>query len=251
MKTEYNRVADIKRLRFITDTIKKHLRSGATVLDVGCGNGIISRGVGSKGFNVYGIDISEKAIEKARALTSLPNVKFDVISAEQLVADGRKYDAVICSEVLEHLNQPEKLLQTLYQSLNDTGILIVTVPNGKGPRELLVTKPVIRMQKNNNLSWRLLLKTKRLLGYNGTTVQSDADDLTHVQFFTKRTLEQLAQKNNFRITKFGVTNFMDDIFPFSLLTRRIKLLQKVDAAIADKLPVSFAGSFVSVWQKEK
>src|SRR5256885_1115360 len=129
---EYNRVADIKRLKFIVDTLKKHLPAGAIVLDVGCGNGIISRGLGREGFNVYGIDISERAIEKARDLTNLPNVLFDVKSAEELVANGKKYNAIICSEVLEHLNEPGKLLHTLYQSLTDDGVLIVTVPNGNG-----------------------------------------------------------------------------------------------------------------------
>ena len=248
---EYNRIADIKRLQFIIHALKRHIPTGGGVLDVGCGNGIISRGVGREGFNVYGIDVSEKAIEKARALTQLPNVTFDVISAEQLAATGKKYEAVICSEVLEHLDHPEKLLHTLYQSLTDEGILIVTVPNGKGPRELLVTRPVINMQRKNNGLWRMIVKTKSLLGYSGTTVQSDADDLTHVQFFTKKTLQQLAAGNNFHITEFGVTNFADDVFPFSLLTRRIKALQKLDAAIAERLPHQCAGSFVTVWQKAK
>jgi 2-polyprenyl-3-methyl-5-hydroxy-6-metoxy-1,4-benzoquinol methylase len=251
MTMEYNRIADIKRLQFIVSTLKKHLPEGATVLDVGCGNGIISRGIGKEGFNVFGIDISDKAIEKARSLTTLPNVRFEQVSAEQLVADGKKYDAVICSEVLEHLNHPEKLLKVLYQSLSDEGILIVTVPNGKGPRESFVTKPVIRMQRNNSFMWRMLPRVKKALGYTGTTVQSDADDLTHVQFFTKQSLEELAEENQFRIVKFGVTNFIDDVFPFSMLTKRMRFLQKADAALADRLPYSFAGSFVSVWQKKK
>ena len=248
---EYNRIADIKRLQFIIETLKKHIPAGGDVLDVGCGNGIISRGIGKEGFNVYGIDVSEKAVEKARTLTHLPNVTFDVMSAEALVATGKKYGAVICSEVLEHLDHPGKLLSTIYQSLTDDGILIVTVPNGKGPRELLVTRPVINMQQKNNGLWQAIVKIKTLLGYSGTTVQSDADDLTHVQFFTKRSLQQLAAGNNFHITQFGVTNFADDVFPFSLLTRRIKALQKLDAAIAERLPHQCAGSFVTVWQKAK
>lgn len=246
---EYKRYADIKRLKFITDTLKKHFPSGAEVLDVGCGNGIISRGIGAEGFNVYGIDISEKAIEKARSLTNMNNVRFDVISAEKLVAEGNRYDVVICSEVLEHLNHPEKLLRVLYQSLTDRGFLIVTVPNGKGPREVLITKPVIALQKKNNWAWRLLLKIKKLFGYSGTTVQSDADDLTHIQFFTRNSLKKLAVENRFRIVSFGKTNFMDDIFPFSLLTRRMRFLQKWDAALAEKLPYGLTGGFVTVWEK--
>jgi len=247
---EYNRIADIKRLEIITKTLTEHLPSDAAILDVGCGNGIISRGIGSKGFNVLGIDVSAKAIEKARELNRLPNVKFEVISAEQLVNDGKKYQGVICSEVLEHLNHPEKLLYTLYQSLADDGILIVTVPNGDGPRESFITKPVIKLERKKNFVWKLMMKSKKLFGYSGTTVQSDASDLTHVQFFSKKALYKLASDNHFKIVNFKVTNFVDDVFPFSLITRKSKTLQRLDAYVADHLPHQVAGSFVTVWKKE-
>lgn len=134
---EYKRISDIKRLQFILKTLKGNLPPGATVLDVGCGNGIISRSLGEAGYNVYGIDISEKAITRARELNTFTNVNFDVVSAEQLAAEGKRYDAIICSEVLEHLNRPGDLLNTLYRSLTDSGVLIVTVPNGKGPGNCL------------------------------------------------------------------------------------------------------------------
>jgi 2-polyprenyl-3-methyl-5-hydroxy-6-metoxy-1,4-benzoquinol methylase len=248
---EFERVADEKRLNFIIDTLQDKLPPHSVVLDVGCGNGVISRNLGKHGFSVYGIDISEKTIAKARSLNTLPNVKFDVLSAEQLVAEGKKYNAIICSEVLEHLNDPGSLLRVLYQSLHDDGMLIVTVPNGKGPREVFVTKPVIALQKKNNIIWRGLQKIKSMLGYKGTTVQSDASDLTHIQFFTKRSLEALAASNRFSILKFGKTNFVEDVFPFSLLAKRIKFLQQLDCRIAEWLPYGCTGGFVTVWKKNK
>ena len=246
---EYNRLSDVKRLEFIIHTLKQHLPEGATVLDVGCGNGIIARGLGAEGFKIYGIDVSHKAIEKARSLTHMPNVRFDVISAEALVADSNRYHAVICSEVLEHLNHPEKLLDVLYESLTDDGVLIVTVPNGMGPREVLVTKPVIALQKKDNWLWRCILKLKAIMGYKGTTVQSEADDLTHVQFFSKQSLENLAGKTRFKIVRFGKMNFIDDVFPFSFFTKKIRILQKWDGALAEVLPYQLTGSFVTVWRK--
>lgn len=247
---EFNRFSDIKRLDFITETLRQNLPKGSVVLDVGCGNGVISRSLGELGYSVLGIDVSDKAIEKANQVNTYPNVSFKVISAEQLVAEGKKYDAVICSEVLEHLNKPELLLKTLYESMSDKGFLIVTVPNGNGPRESFVTKPVIALQKKNNLSWKLIQKTKNILGYKGTTVQSDASDLTHIQFFTKNSLQMLADKNEFNIVKFGKTNFIEDVFPFSLLTKRIYFLQKLDCKIAEWLPYGCTGGFVTVWQKK-
>ncbi|HMH20629.1 MAG TPA: methyltransferase domain-containing protein [Puia sp.] len=248
---EFNRIADIKRLDFIISALKSGLPEGAEVLDVGCGNGVISRSLGEQGFNVRGIDVSEKTIEKARSLNKFGNVRFEVVSAEQLVADGSRYHAVICSEVLEHLHDPGKLLRVLHQSLHEDGILIVTVPNGKGPRELFVTKPVIALQKKNNFAWKAVKRIKELFGYKGTTAQSDADDLTHIQFFTRPSLEDLASKNNFRIVRFGKTNFIEDVFPFSFVAKRVKVLQKWDCAIAERLPYGFTGGFVTVWQKAR
>ncbi len=246
---EYKRIADIKRLQFILATLKSNLAPGATVLDVGCGNGIISRSLGEAGYHVFGIDVSEKAISRARELNTYPHVSFEVLSAEQLASRGGKYDAIICSEVLEHLNRPGDLLVTLHQSLADTGILIITVPNGKGPRELFVTRPVIWLQKKNNFVWKGLVGLKKLLGYSGTTVQSDASDLTHIQFFTRKSLDLLAKLNNFRIIRFGKTNFIEDVFPFSFLSKRLIFLQKMDCAIAEILPSRFTGGFVTVWKK--
>jgi 2-polyprenyl-3-methyl-5-hydroxy-6-metoxy-1,4-benzoquinol methylase len=247
---EFERIADIKRLTFIIDVLKEKLPPQAEVLDVGCGNGVISRGLGEVGFRVKGIDISEKTIEKAKALNKFPNVVFEVCSAEQLVANNQRYHAIICSEVLEHLENPGKLLAVLHEVLHPEGVLIVTVPNGKGPRELFVTRPVINMQKKNNWTWRALQKVKGVLGYKGTTVQSDADDLTHIQFFTKTTLQQLADGNGFSIQRFGKTNFIEDVFPFSFFAKRIKILQKWDCAVAEILPYQFTGGFVTVWKKK-
>ena len=246
---EFKRHSDIKRLQFILDTLKNNLPPQSVVLAVGCGNGVISRSLGEAGYNVYGIDVSEKAIERAKELNTFPNVRFAVVSAEQLIAEEKKYDAIICSEVLEHLNKPGDLLNTLSQSLTNTGVLIVTVPNGMGPRELFVTKPVIWLQKKDNFLWRSVLKVKKLLGYQGTTVQSNASDLTHIQFFTRRSLHSLATSNNFKIIQFGKTNFIEDVFPFSLLSKRFILLQKMDCAIAEILPANFTGGFVTVWKK--
>jgi len=246
----FTNYSDIKRLKFILNSLKENVPEGGSVLDVGCGNGIITRSLGKAGFKVNGIDISNKAIEKAKASNDLPNVNFNVISAEELAISQQKYDCVICSEVLEHLYQPQDLLKILYQSLEENGILVVTVPNGQGPREFLVTRPIIMLQKKNNWLWKFVQQLKTTLGYSGTTVQSDAADLTHIQFFTKKSLTTLAENNLFQIKKIGKTNFIENVFPFSFITKRITLLQKIDCKVADLLPYYCTSGFVSVWKKK-
>lgn len=249
MMYEYNRIADRKRVDFIAGILGEQLPAGARVLDVGCGNGVISRHLGRLGFRVTGIDVSERTIEKARTINPMPNVEFITKSAEELVAEGTRYDAVICSEVLEHLDNPGSLLEVLYSSLSDTGKLIVTVPNGHGPRESFVTKPVLRARRRNGWLWRTVVGAKKMFGYSGTTVQSDADNLDHVQFFSKQDLEKLSASHRFRITRFGSANFVEDVFPFSFFAKRLPFLQRVDCAIADRLPVTFSGGFFTVWEK--
>jgi len=248
-KYEYDRIADRKRVDFIVDTLKSSLSPSARILDVGCGNGVISRHLGREGFQVLGIDVSEKTIEIARAATSQPNVLFLQKSAEELVASGEQYNAVICSEVLEHLTNPDALLKVLYKILEEGGKLIVTVPNGKGPRETFVTKPFLLLRNSNGFLWRAINKIKNGLGYKGTTIQSAADNLDHIQFFSKKDLENLSRANGFRITKFGKANFIEDVFPFSFLAKRMPILQKLDCKVADVLPVTFTGGFFSVWEK--
>ena len=248
---EYDRIADRKRVDFILEVLKNSIGSGGRVLDVGCGNGVISRHLGRAGFQVLGIDVSEKTIEQANARTQLPNVRFMKMSAEELVASGEKYDAVICSEVLEHLHNPGSLLSVLYQSLSDKGKLIVTVPNGHGPRETFVTKPVLRLRRKNNWLWRLIVGLKKSMGYSGTTLQSAADNLDHIQFFSKKDLEQLSDRYGFRITGFGKANFVEDVFPFSFFAKRLPVLQKLDCRIADLLPYQCTGGFFMVWEKSR
>jgi len=247
---EFERIADRKRIDFITDFLKSSLPANANILDVGCGNGVISRHLGRFGFRVTGIDVSEKAIDKAKSLNQFSNVKFMRKSAEDLIAEGIKYDAIICSEVLEHLSDPDTLLEVLNKSLSRNGKLIITVPNGKGPREILVTKPVLKLRKKNNWLWKLILATKKRLGYSGITVQSDADNLDHVQFFSKKDIQRLSLKHDLKIIRFGKANFVEDVFPFSFFAKRIKILQKLDCRLADWLPYYFTGGFFFVCEKK-
>lgn len=246
---EFVRIADKKRVDFITGAISQFAPSGAAVLDIGCGNGIISKAIAALGYKVTAIDVSEKTIRQARESNNHPNIQYKVVAAGELRAAPSAYDAVVCSEVLEHLHDPSALLRIIHESLSPQGICVVTVPNGFGPREIFVTKPVqYLLQRNNGLS-RTLHRIKTALGYTGTTIQSSADDLTHVRFFTHKALRKLAVSTKFRIVLTRKTNFIEQVFPFSLLTKRSRLLQKWDCALADRLPRALSSGFMMVWKK--
>ncbi len=247
----YERAEDLKRLDFIQNSLDKLGNRKLKVLDVGCGNGNISRYIGSKGHDVLGIDISEATIEKAKSLTDMPNVRFKNIAAEDLIATAEIFDLVICSEVIEHLDTPSVVVEVLRALINKKGILIVTVPNGFGPRELFITKPLQWMKTKTPGIYGAVNSFKKTLGFSGATVQSDAENLTHVQFFSKKSLLNLISKNELKLIQFRSSNFIEGVFPYSILAKRSKKLQDIDCWMADQLPDQMASGFMSAWQINK
>jgi 2-polyprenyl-6-hydroxyphenyl methylase/3-demethylubiquinone-9 3-methyltransferase len=105
---EFKPLHDINPLRL--DWIAGHAPlEGATVLDVGCGGGILAEAMARRGARVTGIDLSEKALKVAELhlLESRLPVSYRSISAENLAAQSAaSFDVVTCMELLEHVPDP-------------------------------------------------------------------------------------------------------------------------------------------------
>ena len=130
----YTQVEEYKRLDFIVGQVQKNVKPGAKILDIGCGNGNLSIALGSLGYNVKGIDVDETSVQTAQKNNPFPNVEFAVADANKFSISD-EYDLIICTEVLEHLQTPKELVESSYRILKPGGTMIVTVPNGYGPRE--------------------------------------------------------------------------------------------------------------------
>lgn len=244
--TVYQHVEDFKRLDFIVSQTSKYNKATSKVLDIGCGNGNISLALGSLGFNVRGIDVDATSIQTATNTNTFANVAFEVADANKFTITD-EYDVVICSEVLEHLTHPQELVQSAYRILKPGGIMIVTVPNGYGPRETLMTKPMQWMMQKGYT--RQLVKVKKAFGYTNATEQSSNPDLTHIQFYTRTSLTQMMEGAGFKQHAFAKADFFDRIFPYSMLANRISALQKLDCAVADVLPAACTCGFYTAWIK--
>ena len=88
--------------------------SGKTVLDVGCGGGILAEGMAALGAQVTGIDLGDKALQVAKLhlLESGLKVNYRNIAVEDLAAEQPGYyDVVACMEMLEHVPDPESIVQ--------------------------------------------------------------------------------------------------------------------------------------------
>ena len=98
-----------------TEFIKNRVMlNDKTLIDVGCGGGLLCENLASITKEVKGIDMSKDAIEIAKTHQTLKNLKIDyeAISLDSLLEKSKKkYDVLTCMELVEHVPNPEKLIE--------------------------------------------------------------------------------------------------------------------------------------------
>src|SRR3989344_1082666 len=98
------------------------------ILDAGCGEGQLLLKIFNKGYNdIYGADVTPVALESAKK--RIPKAKFSLQDLKSLNFSDEYFDVVICTEVIEHIKNYEKVLQELKRILKKNGLLIITFPN--------------------------------------------------------------------------------------------------------------------------
>jgi polyprenyldihydroxybenzoate methyltransferase/3-demethylubiquinol 3-O-methyltransferase len=105
---------------------------GVTILDVGCGGGILSEPLARIGGNVTGIDPNSDLVEKARSHIKNENFKLEYLCSsveEYAVNNKEKYDAVVASEILEHVSRKEEFLAACVSCLKPGGSFFATTIN--------------------------------------------------------------------------------------------------------------------------
>jgi len=96
------------------------------VIIIGCGSQE-EMGIINKKCEGVGIDISEMAIKKSRK--KYRGFSYCISDATQLPFRGNSFDCIVCSEVIEHIEDNEKLFSEVRRILRNGGIFIVTTPN--------------------------------------------------------------------------------------------------------------------------
>jgi len=142
---------------------------GRTVLDVGCGGGILADAMARRGAQVLGIDLATKALPLAQlhALEAqTANVAYREISAEALAAEQpQAYDVVTCMEMLEHVPEPASIVRACFQLVRPGGWVFFSTIN-RNPKSFLFAivgaEYVLRMLPRGTHSYERLIRPSEL-----------------------------------------------------------------------------------------
>ncbi len=98
------------------------------LLDVGCDGGTLTEKVASNARpeHVVGVDISEKSLRYT--ITKRSQFDLAIADAEELPFQDGTFEAIFCSEVMEHLTRPDKMLGEVRRCLSPDGYAVVMVP---------------------------------------------------------------------------------------------------------------------------
>ncbi len=113
---------------------------GKSVVDVGCGGGILTETLAKQGADALGIDLSEELIDIAdlHSLETGTVVRYQKISAEQLAAQRpASFDVVTCMEMLEHVPDPAAVINACSQLVKPGGWVFFSTLNRKPKAYLL------------------------------------------------------------------------------------------------------------------
>jgi SAM-dependent methyltransferase len=111
-------------------SIERLLGGCGSVIDIGCGPGVLINQMRARGWKVRGTERSTSAAQQARDVFHLDVSAVDV---GELVAAGTTYDAVVLWHVAEHLRAPQATLRRIASLLRPGGVLLVAVPNFASP----------------------------------------------------------------------------------------------------------------------
>lgn len=131
-ESEFKPLHDINPLRL--DYIQQHAQGLAdkTVLDVGCGGGILSEGLAKRGAHVTGIDLAKKSIKVAQlhALDVGLSVNYHCVAVEDFAAEHpASFDVVTCMEMLEHVPDPQSVVRACASLVKPGGTVVFSTLN--------------------------------------------------------------------------------------------------------------------------
>lgn len=152
-------------------------------LDIGCGEGHLLKKLTKDKIKVTGIDFNDFGISKFNPSVLNNFKKGDVMHLiHEYKLEGKKFDVVFLNHVLEHVLDPRKLLESIYQIIKENGYLVASVPNDMSQLQISLKK---------------MRKTKK---------EYFVRFPDHLHYFTAVSLKSLLLKSQFKFVD-GIADF--------------------------------------------
>jgi len=166
-ESEFKPLHQINPLRL--DWIDRHVAlSGKHVIDIGCGGGILSESMATRGASVTGVDLSDKALGVARLhlYESGQTVDYRKIAAEEIAdAEPETFDVVTCMEMLEHVPDPASTVAAAAKLAKPGGSVFFSTLN-RNPKSYLFAiigaEYVLRMLPRGTHEYARFIKPSEL-----------------------------------------------------------------------------------------
>lgn len=147
-----------KLFNSIISEISKYYKTGY-VLDVGCGNGILTNMLIKKGYSAVGIE-PDLSIYKKTYKRLKKNIFYGTLK-DFLAHTEKKFDVVIYNHVLEHIEDVNKELTLAYSCLREKGIIVVGLPN--------TNNIIFKLRKKY---WEFLLPSEHIWHFNTEQIKN-------------------------------------------------------------------------------
>lgn len=212
MRDYYNKKIDYynlyKQNNYGNPLVLKQIRDSSTVFDIGCNTGNLAKGLTKfKKCKVYGVDISDSALKIAKKVLTDSTV-LDLENFKDFPFKNVEFDYVILADVLEHIKNPEEVLQKIKSQLKFK-YLVVSLPN--------IAFIEIRI--------KLLLG---IFDYKNYGIM----DESHLHFYTKKTMQELFEKSGYKIISYK---------PFPLTNKKFSFITH---PLTNLLPTLFGRQIV-------
>lgn len=148
---------------------KEDLKS---IVEIGCGHGLISGYVHSAGKKIEACDISNVSLNYARK--KFPRINFFIHDIEKSPLK-KKYDGIILFGILEHLFDYDIAIRNVYKSLNENGLIFIQIPC---------------------ITW-IRARLRFLFG----NIEGELTWKPHIRFFSVKTIRGLLEESNFEIVR--------------------------------------------------
>jgi 2-polyprenyl-6-hydroxyphenyl methylase/3-demethylubiquinone-9 3-methyltransferase len=177
------------RLGFIRDRLAGHFGrdiksrapfAGLRLLDIGCGGGLVSEPMARLGFAVTGVDATAEniAVAERHAEAQGLDIAYRCGTAEALVGEGARFDAVLALEVVVHVAQPAEFLGSIGRLVRPGGAVVLSTLNRTAKAYALGivgAEYLLRWVPRGTHSWQKFVKPSELAaGVRGAGLEVQA-----------------------------------------------------------------------------